>query len=47
LRRRRRLGKAEALLPEHWSSTVIGIYSIAIFIVVIAALNIFEFGRLD
>jgi len=26
---------------------VIGIYSIAIFIVVIAALNFYEFGRLD
>jgi hypothetical protein len=26
---------------------VIGIYSIVIFLVVIAALNVYEFGRLD
>jgi hypothetical protein len=40
------LAKARTPFPAG-ASDVIGIYSIAIFLIVIAALNFYEFGRLD
>ena len=48
MRRGRRLGKAHrSLQSDSGVPHVIGIYAIGIFILVMAALNIFEFGRLD
>ena len=44
LRRADGLGKAASQLKE---SPVLGIAAIAVFIVVIAALNFIEFGRFD
>jgi hypothetical protein len=42
-----RCASLKPLQPKPWRDPVIGIYSILIFLAVIAALNFFEFGRFD